>query len=98
MGTVIDMYAANEHFYTREYEFFAEFFKNHLFHFYVYPEDVDVLSFGYNNYYLILRLLKQNGEFESKYIFCSNPSSIEWAKELFGYYLRKSNPVTEIWF
>jgi predicted transcriptional regulator len=83
---------------TREYVFFAEFFKNNLFHFYVYPEDVDVLSFAYNNYYFILRLLKHSGEFESKYLFCYNQSSIEWAKELFDYYLKRSNPVTESWF
>ncbi|MCQ6963036.1 helix-turn-helix transcriptional regulator [Methanolobus chelungpuianus] len=83
---------------TKEYEFFAEFLRSHLFHFYIYPEGIDVLSFAYNNHYFILRLLKQTGEYESKYIFCSDPRSIEWAKELFNYYLERSKPVTEGWF
>jgi predicted transcriptional regulator len=69
---------------------------NNLFHLFVYPYKIDFLSFGYNDYYLLMRLLKINGEHDAKYTLCSSPSAIKWGKELFEYYLKDSKPITEL--
>lgn len=70
--------------------------KNRSVHFYVYPKELAFQDFMYNEYYLLLHLLKNNGEYDSKGILCSNPLAAEWGRDLFGYYLKDSMPVTQI--
>ncbi len=69
---------------------------NELFHVYLYPGQIDFLSFAYNDYYLLMSLLDKNGNFDNRHVLCSERSSLEWAKGLFEYYLERSKPVTEI--
>ena len=77
-------------------EDFENLLKNELFHFYVCSVKMDFLAMVYNDYHLLLRLLKNNGEVDSSYVLCSNPDSLVWGNDIFAYYIKKSNPITEI--
>ncbi|TGC06498.1 helix-turn-helix transcriptional regulator [Methanolobus halotolerans] len=70
--------------------------KSNLFHIYIYPHEMALQSFTYNDYYIVMRMLKTNGETDSSYLLCSNSNTLEWSGELFEYYLKRSNPITEI--
>ncbi|MDI3539341.1 MAG: hypothetical protein PWQ52_464, partial [Methanolobus sp.] len=63
---------------------------------YLYPKKIDVLTFAYNDHYLLINLLRSNGDTDNKHILCSNLSALEWGKELFQYYLKDSTPITKI--
>lgn len=80
-------------FYPKQLE---ELFEDRSVHFYVYPKELAFQDFMYNEYYLLLHLLKNSGEYDSKSILCSNPLAAEWGKDLFGYYLKDSKPVIQI--
>lgn len=67
-----------------------------LLNLYVYPRKIDFMSFAYNDYQILLSLLKDNGEFDHKHILCSSMHGNEWAKDFFEYYLTNSIPITEI--
>ncbi len=41
-------------------------------------------------------MLKQNGEFDNKFVLSTNTESIEWAKDLFECYLKDSTQVTHL--
>ncbi|TGC09433.1 helix-turn-helix transcriptional regulator [Methanolobus halotolerans] len=58
--------------------------------------EMPFLSIAYNEYSVFLRLLKRNLEFDSKQLICCSPSSIEWCKALFEFYLNRSISVTDI--
>jgi predicted transcriptional regulator len=75
---------------------FEELLKNELFHFYVCSLKMDFLAIVFNNYHLLMRPLKSDGEIDSNHILCSNPPALEWANELFEYYLKESVLITEI--
>lgn len=75
---------------------FAEIVKNELFHLFVYPKKIDFISFGFNEYCLLMRLLNSNGNYDYKYVLSSSQSALKWGKELFEYYLKDSFSVTEI--
>lgn len=75
---------------------FEELLKNKLFHFFVCPVKMDFLAVVLNNFHLLIRPLKNNGELDSQHVLCSNPEALEWANELFEYYLSRSTQVTEI--
>jgi predicted transcriptional regulator len=75
---------------------FEKLLENELFNLYVYPKKADFLAFAYNDYYLLLRLLKVNGENDHQHILCPSQSAIEWGEELFEYYLKDSIQITEI--
>ncbi|WP_340818094.1 winged helix-turn-helix domain-containing protein [Methanolobus sp. WCC4] len=80
-----------------EYSYFAEFLKNKLFRFYVYPEKIDFLSFGCTSDYLILRLLTNDGGYDNRYMLCSDLEAIEWGNGFFEHYLEDSIPITELY-
>jgi predicted transcriptional regulator len=80
---------------SRYFAYFERLVKNRSVHFYVYPKKLPFQSFMYNDYYLLLHLLKNTGEYDSKSILSSNPLAAEWGKDLFGYYLKDSMPVTQ---
>jgi predicted transcriptional regulator len=69
---------------------FVKLINNGFFHFYVYPKEMDFMSFAYNDYYLILRLIKSNGEIDTKYVLSCNPDVVKWGKEIFDNYLKDS--------
>lgn len=75
---------------------FAKLLENEQFNLYLYPKKIDVLTFAYNDHYLLINLLRSNGDTDNKHILCSNLSALEWGKELFQYYLKDSTPITKI--
>lgn len=75
---------------------FEDLLKNELFHFYVCSLKMDFLAIVYNNYHLLMRPLKSDGEIDSNHILCSNLPALEWANDLFEYYLKESVLITEI--
>jgi predicted transcriptional regulator len=81
---------------SRYAAYFEKLIKSKSFHFYVYSKELGFQAFMYNDYYLLLHLLKNNGEHDNKRILCSNPYATEWGKDLFGYYLKDSMPIAEM--
>jgi predicted transcriptional regulator len=75
---------------------FGKLLENDLFHLLVYPKKSNLLTFANNDYYFFMSLFKDTGEVDNKEILCSNPSAIEWGKELFEHYMKDSIPVTEL--
>lgn len=75
---------------------FKKLFESKLVHIYVYPKQMHFMSFAYNDYQIMMLLLKSNGEISNKHFLCSNPKSLYWAKDLFEYYLKDSIPITEL--
>lgn len=80
------------------YEEFKHFLGNEFLNFYVYKEDFDFLTGGYNDHCMLMRLLQYNGQSYNKLIVCSDPVALGWAKELFEYFLRDSVPLSELDF
>jgi len=81
---------------TENREEVAKFCNSKLIHFYVYPENIELLSFLYNEHNIMLSPLMNNGEFDNKHIECCNPSALKWGKELFEHYLEKSTLITKL--
>lgn len=75
---------------------FEELLGNDLFHLFVSPDDLNLVGFVCNDYYLFMRQLKKNGEFETKYILCNDKVALKWGKEVFDWHLMNSIPITEI--
>jgi len=75
---------------------FENIIKSELHHFFVYPKNINLMALVFNDYYILIRLLKNTGEYDTKHILCDNREAIEWGKELFEYYLKDSTPITEI--
>lgn len=74
---------------------FGKLLRSRLFHLYVYPEELSLLSIAFNDYCCIIRLLKDNGFYDNTYVMCSGQNALNWVKELFNYYLENSLQVTE---
>ena len=66
-------------------------------HFFIYPEKMDFMSFGYNDYDCVITPLKNTGECDSRHLLYSNPEALERGKELFNHYLKDAVPVAEIY-
>ncbi|TGC08173.1 helix-turn-helix transcriptional regulator [Methanolobus halotolerans] len=81
---------------NHQYPDFEELIDNKLFHLFVCPDKMDFLAFAYNDHQTLLTLLTNREEFDNKFVICSDPSAIEWAKELFEHYLKDSVPITEL--
>ncbi|TGC08768.1 transcriptional regulator [Methanolobus halotolerans] len=75
---------------------FYEVMNSELFHLFVYPEQLSLMAVVLNDYYVFMRLLKNNGEYDNTYILCSSEECLEWVKEFFEHYLNNSIPVTNI--
>lgn len=76
---------------------FTDYLPSDLVNIYVYKKEMDFLYFTFDEYYLLMRLLKFNGDIDNKSVYFSTSSkALEWAKELFEYYLQDAVPVTEI--
>ena len=70
--------------------------QSELFHFSVYPRNLSVVGLACNDYYFMIRLLKSNGEYDTKYVLCDGKEALGWGKKLFEYYLKDSTQITEI--
>jgi len=75
---------------------FAELIKDNSFNMYVYNKKMNFLFVTFNEAHLLISMLKQNGEFDHRFVLSTNTKAIEWAKELFDYYLKDSTPITEM--
>jgi len=62
--------------------------------FYTYVGKVGFLSFGLNDYYIIMRLLRTDSKSNVSFIWCNSSNALEWGKALFEYYLKDSTPIT----
>lgn len=73
---------------------FTQLLQNNLVHFFVYPKKMDFQSVAFNDYYLILGLMKTNGELDITRVLCNGNASLKWGKDLFEYYLKDSMPIS----
>jgi predicted transcriptional regulator len=81
---------------TEYYEDFEAFIKSKYFKLFVYHKRMDFLFFTFDDYHIVISLLRKDEDFDSKYILCSTQDSLEWGKDLFDYYLKDSKQITEI--
>ncbi|MDP2216982.1 MAG: winged helix-turn-helix domain-containing protein [Methanolobus sp.] len=81
---------------TNKSAIFAELIKDKKLHLYVYPKEMGFLSLSYNDHYTKIRFLKNDGDFDNKFLLCSNPESFKWVKEMFEHYLKEATPITEL--
>jgi len=81
---------------TEYYEDFKVFIKSKYFNLYVYNKNMNFLFFTFDDYHIVVNLLKKNGDVDSKYILCSTEDALKWGKDLFDHYLKDSTPITEI--
>ena len=81
---------------TEHHEEYKSLLKNENFRMYVYNKEMNFLFFTFDNNHLLMSLLKGNGEVDTKFIISRTKEALEWAKELFDYYMKKSTPITEI--
>lgn len=63
---------------------------------YVYPKKMGFMSFGHNDFCFMMRLLTKTGDYNQKYVVFSSPSALQWAEELFEYYLNQSTRVIDL--
>jgi predicted transcriptional regulator len=75
---------------------FKRIVQNQLVNLFVYKKELNFLSFGLNDYSLIVRLLRKDNETDTKFIWCKSPEALKWGKDAFEYYLQDSTPITEI--
>ncbi|TGC09438.1 helix-turn-helix transcriptional regulator [Methanolobus halotolerans] len=74
----------------------VKFLDNELIHLFVYPKNMGLLSFLYNEYCIMLSPLTNKGDFDNKHIEYCNQGARNWGKELFEHYLNESRPITEL--
>lgn len=79
--------------YSKE---FAELIKDNSFKMYVYNKKMNFLFFTFNEAHLLISMLQQNGEFDSKFVLGTNTKALDWAKDLFECYLKDSTQVTHL--
>lgn len=79
-----------------EHDHITDLLKNELFDLYIYPEDIDFVSFAYDDHHLLLRLLNKNGEYDYKYMICNDQKALQWGKDLYEYYSKDSIPISEV--
>ena len=79
-----------------QHEKFAALLKNKSFNLYVYNKEASFLFFVYDDVNLMIDFITNEGKFDIEHVSCGRKSALEWAKELFEYYLRDCTPITEI--
>ncbi|MDW7732767.1 MAG: winged helix-turn-helix domain-containing protein [Methanolobus sp.] len=65
-------------------------------HVFVSQIEMPFLSATQNDHCIFLRFLKKGLAFDSKQMMCCSPSSVEWGRDFCKYYLRNSEPMTDI--
>lgn len=63
---------------------------------YVYEKGVEISSLTVCDKGFLLRLLSKDNEFSNKQITCSSPEGRKWGKDLYDYYLKDAELITEI--
>ncbi|TGC06985.1 helix-turn-helix transcriptional regulator [Methanolobus halotolerans] len=63
---------------------------------YMYADNFDFLQVSINDYNILLELLREDGNYDSKKVTCSGENAPQWGKELFEHYLKNSTPITEL--
>ncbi|KXS42937.1 winged helix-turn-helix domain-containing protein [Methanolobus zinderi] len=82
---------------TQYQENFEDYAETGLLNSHVYNKKMNFLFVTFDDYYILMRLLKLDGDVDGKLVyFSASPEALGWAKELFNYYLEQSEPVTEI--
>ncbi|WP_406657315.1 winged helix-turn-helix domain-containing protein [Methanolobus sp. ZRKC2] len=77
-------------------EDFEKYMESKFFNIFVYNKKMDFVFFTFDDYQVLMSLLKNNGEFDSTHVVCSDPKALDWIKDLFDYYLQDSIPLNEI--
>jgi predicted transcriptional regulator len=72
------------------------FVENEQIHLFVYLEKMGLLSFICNDHCIMLSPLTNRGTFDNQHIECCNQGALNWGKELFEHYLKKSKPITKL--
>lgn len=63
---------------------------------FVYPGDMELASLFVTDEFLMMCLFDKNGNYDRKdLVFCSE-NALQWAKELFEYYLFRSKPIMDL--
>ncbi|WP_292463478.1 winged helix-turn-helix domain-containing protein [Methanolobus sp.] len=75
---------------------FQSFMKSKLFNFFSYNKKMNFLFFTFDDFHIVISLLKKDGDFDSKFILCSTQDALNWGKEMFDYYLNDSVQITQI--
>lgn len=70
--------------------------KNELHEVFVYPGEMGFMSFGANDFCFMMRMLTRKGNYDQKYITACHPSAIQWGKELFEHYLKRSTKIHDL--
>lgn len=81
---------------TEYHEEFTKFLQTKSFNMYVYNKEMNFLYFTFDSVHSLIYMLKNNNEFDHKFMLCKGQNAVNWLKELFEYYLKDSTPITEI--
>lgn len=81
---------------TYHYDVFDRLLKDKSFNLFLYPKKMDIQVVAYNDYYLLLRLLTNDGHVDINHMVCSNHGALQWGKELFEHYMKDSEQVREL--
>ncbi len=80
----------------QKYEDLSKLLQSDLVHFFVYPDEMKFQCISYNDSYIILNLLKNNDEPETKSMLCKGKNAIQWGKDFFEHYMKISTPIDEL--
>ncbi|MDP2216864.1 MAG: winged helix-turn-helix domain-containing protein [Methanolobus sp.] len=83
-------------FKLNHYNDFKEIIDTKLISLYLYPKDLEFVSFILADECINLKLLTHKNEYDLKKMIICNPATVEWGKELFEYYRKKSTLIIEI--
>ncbi|MDK2825038.1 Predicted transcriptional regulator, contains HTH domain [Methanolobus vulcani] len=75
---------------------FTKLLNRDLFNLYVYQKDMQFQVLAHNNHCFLLRLLNNSGNIDIKHLLTFNPSALEWAQEIFEYYLKDAISISEL--
>ena len=75
---------------------FQQLLNNKHYYFYLYEKTFHSLYFAVNDYMVLLAMLRTDIIFDERPIISNSKSALQWTKELFDYYLKRSTLVIEI--
>jgi len=78
------------------YADYLELRAQNLVHLFIYAKKMNVQAIVLTDFCILMRLLKNNGDVDSKHVVCFNPSAFKWGKELYEHFLKDSIPITEL--
>lgn len=62
---------------------------------YLYPENLDFISFILADQSIAFKLFTHEGKYDNKKLLICSPLALEWGKELFEYYRQQSTPIID---